>query len=242
MSQESVINKLIRIIYRAREAEDDYLGALSDGERAAHGTYQDWAPKDLLAHINYWRKRVVESLAYHSRMQPPPDYPDFEVSNRENFEQNVDLPLEFHLREARTIIKSLEEVLPRFEDEDLTDPQRYPWRKGTPLISSIISNCYLHPINHLCINYLKIGNHAIAFQLQEEVVREVSEIHDSPASRNLALYDLACFFAQTGNLDKAIEKLTEVLPFSNELADWSRQDPDLVALQDDPRYLALIAR
>ncbi len=240
MENESVVTRLIRLVHRAQEAEEDYLNSLSEGERTAQGTFAEWAPKDLIAHTNYWRRRTVETLAYHSREQQPPQYPDYEQLNRENFEENFSRSLEHHLRENRAVIKALDEALNRFDDEELTDPNRYPWRKGQPLIGYVISNAYMHPISHLCQRYLKIGDQAAAFQLQEAAVRDVCEVDPSPAARSLAIYDLACLFAQTGNVDQAIAKLAEILPGSPQLIEWSRQDADLANLHDDPRYLALI--
>lgn len=240
MVPDTVITRLIRLVHRAQEAVEDYLGGLSEGERSAQGTYEEWAPKDMLAHINYWRRRTVESLAYHFREQPPPEYPDYEQLNRETFEENRRYPLEHHLRESRAVIQALDQALSRFEDEDLIDPQRYAWREGQPLITYVISNVYIHPISHLCLRYLKIGDQASAFQLQETAVREVGEVDDSPASRSLALYDQACLLAQVGEIDQAIAKLAEILPGSPRLRDWSQKDSDLAALHNDPRYLALI--
>jgi hypothetical protein len=242
MVPDTVITRLIRLVHRAQDAVEDYLGSLSEGERSAQGTYEEWAPKDMLAHINYWRRRAVETLAYHSREQQPPVYPDYEQLNRETFEENRRLPLEHHLRESKAIIRALDEALNRFEDEDLTDPERYPWREGQPLISYVISNVYIHPISHLCLRYLKFGDQASAFQLQETALHEVSEVDDSPASRSLALYDQACLLAQIGEIDRAITILAEILPGSPRLAEWSRNDPDLANLHTDPRYQALIQR
>jgi hypothetical protein len=242
MVPDTVVTRLIRLIHRAQEAVDDYVGSLSDGERSAQGSYEDWAPKDVIAHINYWRRRTVETLAYHSREQPPPDYPDFEQINRETFEENRRLPLEYHLRESRAVVKALDEALSRFEDEDLTDPERYPWREGQPLISYVVSNAYIHPISHLCLRYLKIGDQATVSQLQETALREVSEVDDSPLLRSLALYDQACLLAQSGSVDQAIALLSEILPGSPDLVEWSRKDPDLTNLHNDPRYLVLLDR
>lgn len=242
MHSDSVISRLIRLIHFAQEAENDYLGILSVGERAAQGTYQEWAPKDMVAHTNYWRKRAIEMLAYLSREQQPPEYPSDEQVNRENFEENHDVPLEQLMRESRSILKAMEEALRRFEDEDLTDPGRYPWRKGQPALITIVNDAYLHPIAHLCQFCLKTGDQATAFQLQEAVVKDVCEVVDNPVSRNLVIYNLACFLAQIGKIDQAIEKLAEVFPDSPDLAEWSRQDLDLACLQNDPRYLALINR
>jgi tetratricopeptide (TPR) repeat protein len=242
MVPESIVTRLIRLIYRAQEAEEDYLSTLSDGERTAQGTYQNWAPKDVIAHTNYWRKRCIEMLAYASREQEPPEYPDYEELNRENFEENRDINLEMHLRESRSIVKALDEVLHRFEDEDVTNPDRYPWRNGQPLISYIICNGYLHPISHLCQTYQKLGDQATAFQLQETAVKDVSEVDENPTSRGIAIYDLACFYTQLGDIDSAIQKLGEALKLSPNLAEWSKQDADLASLHNDPRYLQLLSK
>lgn len=242
MVVDTVTTRLIRLIYRAQEAVEDYLGSLSHGERTAQGTYEDWAPKDVVAHINYWRRRAVETLAYHSREQQPPEYPDYEQVNRETFEENRHLPLEHHLRESRAVVRALDEVLRRFEDEDLTGPERYPWREGHPLISYVISNAFIHPISHLCLRYLKIGDQAAAFQLQEAALGEISAVDDSQDVRNLALYDYACLLAQIGNIDLAIARLSEILPGSPGLAEWAQKDPDLVNLHGDPRFQALIGK
>jgi len=237
---ESVVTRLIRLIYHAQEAEDDYLSSLSEGERSARGTYQEWAPKDMIAHINYWRKRTIETLAYHSRGQQPPEYPDYELMNYENFEENLDIPLERLVRESRSTLKAMEEVLRRFEDEDLTNPVRYPWRNGQPLITLIANAAYLHILTHICQSYLKTGDQAAVFRLQQAACVNIHELDDHPVSREYNIYNLACFFAQTGNADKAIELLAKVLPASPALTEWARQDADLARLQDDPRYLALI--
>ena len=131
MHSDSVISRLIRLIHFAQEAENDYLGILSVGERAAQGTYQEWAPKDMVAHTNYWRKRAIEMLAYLSREQQPPEYPSDEQVNRENFEENHDVPLEQLMRESRSILKAMEEALRRFED-GREEASAGPYR-GTPL-------------------------------------------------------------------------------------------------------------
>ena len=240
MDTDSVVNRLIGLIYRAHEAEMDFIGGLSEGERAAQGTYENWAPKDMIAHTNYWRRRLVESLAYLSRDQQPPSYPEYERLNRETFEENRDLPLVYQLREYDSILKALLEGLNRFDEDDFTDPQRFPWRQGRPLIATVIYSVYVHPISHLCQYYLKLGDQANAIHLQETAINEISEVDASPASNNLAIYDLACLYAQIGDVDKAIEQLTRVLPQSRELSEWSQKDSDLAALHDDPRYLALI--
>ncbi|GAC1350884.1 MAG: hypothetical protein NVSMB27_37720 [Ktedonobacteraceae bacterium] len=46
------------------------------------------------------------------------------------------------------------------------------------------------------------------------------------------LYNLACFYAQQNQLEKAAAVLPEALTFAPDLQEWSKSDPDLVALRN----------
>ena len=46
------------------------------------------------------------------------------------------------------------------------------------------------------------------------------------------LYNLACFYAQQNQLEKAAARLQEALAFAPDLKEWLKSDPDLVALRD----------
>jgi hypothetical protein len=46
------------------------------------------------------------------------------------------------------------------------------------------------------------------------------------------LYNLACFYAQQNQLEKAAALLPEALTFAPDLQEWSKSDPDLVALRN----------
>jgi len=46
------------------------------------------------------------------------------------------------------------------------------------------------------------------------------------------LYNLACFYAQQNQLEKAATRLQEALTLAPDLKEQSQSDPDLVALRD----------
>ena len=55
------------------------------------------------------------------------------------------------------------------------------------------------------------------------------------------LYNVACVRALSGDVDGAIEALTEVVRLGLTPKEWFERDPDLVSLRADPRFQALLA-
>jgi hypothetical protein len=58
--------------------------------------------------------------------------------------------------------------------------------------------------------------------------------------KNESGYNLACFYAICGEVDKALEYLQQALLNKDTTIEWIRSDPDLELLHNDPRYLKLI--
>jgi tetratricopeptide (TPR) repeat protein len=52
----------------------------------------------------------------------------------------------------------------------------------------------------------------------------------------VALYDLACFESLAGRREQALEHLGQALAGDPSLADQAREDEDLDAIRDDPRF------
>ncbi len=55
---------------------------------------------------------------------------------------------------------------------------------------------------------------------------------DGPTTR----YNLACFYAQIGHLDRAMDNLESLPPGGQSSRSWTENDPDLAALRDSPRF------
>jgi tetratricopeptide (TPR) repeat protein len=89
---------------------------------------------------------------------------------------------------------------------------------------------------HYADYYRRRGWLAKATQLYEASVAAVT---DWPEWYGLARYNLACFYALSGQTDKAIPELREALQLRPDLLEWSKQDTDLASLRDDPAYQAL---
>jgi tetratricopeptide (TPR) repeat protein len=67
----------------------------------------------------------------------------------------------------------------------------------------------------------------------ETLVREGLELHPGNAA---LLYDLACYAAQQGRGDEALDHLREAVDAQPKYLEYARTDPDLDSIRDDPRF------
>jgi len=239
MSETSLTTRISKLMRKAHNLEIAFLDNLSEAERSAKGTYENWAPKDRVAHTTLWRRRAIENLAYLARDQQPPEYPPYEALNQETFFENQHKNLPTLLKESEAALTVLIELLNRFSEDDLTNSQRFPWREGQPLLSYILENGYIHVITHLAEAYTHLGDRVAAIRLQEKAVEDVTQLDAHPASRGLTLYDLACLYAGSPDPEKAIPLLAEAFQLRPSLFGWARQDRALSALHSHPAYQAL---
>jgi tetratricopeptide (TPR) repeat protein len=118
----------------------------------------------------------------------------------------------------------------------LGQPARFSNHERRSLAAQIMGNGYEHPIFHYADHYRRRGDLAKATQLHEASVAAVAGM---PEWDGAARYNLACFYALSGQIDKAVPELREALRLRPDLLEWSKQDTDLAALRDDPAYQAL---
>jgi hypothetical protein len=75
--------------------------------------------------------------------------------------------------------------------------------------------------------------------MQEELTEQLGRYGDQLVPRGEALYNLACFYAVSGQADRALALLPEALRLRPDLIEWSKEDTDLVSLHSLPGYQAL---
>ncbi|WP_374688191.1 ClbS/DfsB family four-helix bundle protein, partial [Promineifilum sp.] len=111
-----------------------------------------WSAKDVIAHVGFWERRIVtlyEVLAAG-------DVPEGEVSvesvdalNARVYQENELLPLgiaQLNEREAYQALLAVAETAP---EEDLFEPQRFPWTEGEAFYRWIAVNTYEHYADHV---------------------------------------------------------------------------------------------
>jgi len=101
-----------------------------------------WSIKDIVAHLTGWRRRTV--LRFRAALDPTVDmtpyWPaeldeDDEVDeiNAWIYKANRDRPLADVLNDSREVFQQLVAEVSALSDEQLNDPQRFPWLEGERL-------------------------------------------------------------------------------------------------------------
>ena len=121
-------------------------------------------------------------------------------------------------------------------EDALANPGHFAWRNDQALSGLVISGGYSHPLAHLAQFYFDRGEVAHANQLQAKMTARLLEL---PGSRDAARYNLACYYATTGQPELALTELRVALRLNPKLIEWSKQDTDLDSLRNDPAYQAL---
>ena len=101
-------------------------------------------------------------------------------------------------------------------------------------------NGYWHPYSHLVDYQIKHGHMKEAAAIQERLVVSAEKMDPRVDDQLATFYNLACFYAMAGELEKALTYLGRVLPRSAELREWSMKDPDLASLHGDEDFKALV--
>ncbi len=241
MENAPVKARLTALLQEGLEAETAFAAGLSASERTAAGSYEDWSPRDLLAHTTAWKRHLIGSLQSALKGEAPPAEEDFEAANRRTYAAHREMSLEEVLAEDEKAVNLLLGLLGQFSEEDLTSPERYAWRKGRPLYPVILSQVYSHPLTHL-VDYAHQHSKAdLANRILEQIIAATTGFENSTEAPGSAVYNLACVFAAVDRPQKAIEALAKALRLNPDLRAWSLEDPDLAPLHGHPDYEALYA-
>jgi tetratricopeptide (TPR) repeat protein len=230
---------LIDLLSRAQADQRELLAALSDDERAAIGTADHWSIKDVVLHIAFWKKRQLERLAAAEHGEVPVEIEHYEQVNARVFEEWRERPWQAVIDESERIFEALLAQVREFDPAALADPNRYAWQEGRSLLTSLVGNGFWHPESHIAQCYIDRGDLPRATRMQEALTEQLGQYGDHLAPRGEALYNLACFYAISSQVDKALALLPEALRLQPGLREWSKEDPDLVTLHDLPAYQAL---
>src|SRR5581483_11231494 len=94
METTQVQKALLDLVQSANAAQRAWLADLTDAERNAVGTPEQWSPKDILAHIVFWEQVSAERLEATRRGEQPQTFEDFQIVNERIFEERRNQPWE----------------------------------------------------------------------------------------------------------------------------------------------------
>lgn len=148
---------------RAAHAEmQRYLAALTPEQRIAPALDDGWSVKDSLAHLSAWENMTIGWLEASLRGKEVKRYtPEFVESdgdegitvlnalNNHLFEQNKNRDWEEVLAEFNAAHENLDRVVERMSENDIFNPARFAWRRGSPALDMIANNTYTHYAEHM---------------------------------------------------------------------------------------------
>ena len=157
MSANRLMATLSGLLDRTRLAEETLVAGLSADERVAAGTLERWSAKDLIAHVTAWHTNLAETLEAALAGETPPR-PRVDEANARTFEENAHKSWQQVQAEAEAVLGRVQGLLAQFGDEDLLNPDRYPWRRGHALAPVVTLRLYWHPHVHLGEFYAQRGD------------------------------------------------------------------------------------
>jgi tetratricopeptide (TPR) repeat protein len=222
---------LLDLLRQAHRTQNAFFQQLPAVELSATGTPELWSAKDHVAHLTFWRQRLTYRLQAIIHHEPQPHLPGYERLNPLIFQAHRTEPWPQILAASDQTYAELMACTALVGDDDLLAWGRFDWvGDGMPLYTTFMGNCYEHTQNHLAQYLLDRQEDVRALMIQEEWASRVVEAGVPDALKGYMLYNLACFYATHGRVEKAQPALQQALTLYPAVWEWVLTDPDLVAL------------
>jgi tetratricopeptide (TPR) repeat protein len=232
--------RLLALVAQGLAEQQAFIAQLSDTERAAIGKPDAWAAKDHIAHNSAWKEDAAREIATTARGEAY-SVPSTTVFNPRVFAEQQHQSWDAILADMERADAVLRAAIDRCSQADLSDPTRFPWRKGLPLWTTALVSGYEHPAEHYAQFYVEAGDVARASAVRQQVVDTARRFIGETEEYGYIVYNLACFYAQTGQPGLALGALREAFASAPSLREGSLEDPELASLHDDPAFQALVA-
>jgi hypothetical protein len=230
---------LIALLERGQAEEQAYRAALSEAERNQVGTAEQWAPKEVVAHLALWKNKQLERVDAMARGEELPEGGGWGQLNTETWPEHAQLTWDESVARSDQAMRDLiagMQRLPLSALEDMDDPAS----QASLLVSTTLGNGLGHVAEHVADYYRSRGQAERARRVQEDAVQAVVEANLGPGQEASARYNLACYYALHGLPVDAISELGQAFAGRPDLIAWSREDHDLDSLRADPAFQALV--
>ena len=225
---DTIRDTLAEHVRSTREAEREIFDALDPVARDRPMRPGDWSPKDHQAHLTAWKERQADRYEATRNGHEPL------VDEREDDEINAELQARTAEWSWEEVARQADEVSERLAAEiEATDPATLAANER--LIAGTFGNGPFHAITHfgwLVDGGVGLDEGRLAGFLdgQERMLKQATL---ADRDRGAGLYNLACAHAVAGRLDRARPLLRDAFGMRVDLAEFAKEDPDLVALRDE---------
>ncbi|MEO6889012.1 MAG: DinB family protein [Ktedonobacteraceae bacterium] len=147
--------ELLEHIQRSWADLEQAIARLSDAQLSSPVLSEGWAIKDMLAHLASWERRCTDwiTVSLHGetpqRPEPGVTWGDIDQLNERTFLENRQRSPQEIIAASNATHKRFLEQIQLLSEEDLNDPQRFPWTEGEALVWFIGSNSYEHYREHM---------------------------------------------------------------------------------------------
>lgn len=233
---------LIALVELSQAREEAFRAELSATERNLVGTAEQWAPKEVIAHLGYWKQRQatrVEAMARGEEPAEGAEGPDWGQLNTETWPEHARLTWDESVARSDQATRALIAALQRLPQAMLTNLDDQA-SQGNLLIDTTLGNSLGHLAEHMANHYRSLGDTERATQTQQEAVQAIITANLGPSHEGSARYNLACYYALHGEATDAIDELRAAFAQRPDLIPWAQQDHDLDSVRGEPAYQALI--
>ncbi len=241
-TQTSLRAALITLVERSQAEEQTFRAALSADERSQVGTADQWAPKEVVAHLAFWKDRQTARITAAAKGAEAPESPnDWGMLNTETWPEHARLTWDESVARSDQATHDLIAAIEELPQDTLTATDlAEESSQANLLISTTIGNSLGHLAEHMADYYRSHGDKERASRVQQDAVQAIIALHLGPAQEASARYNLACYYALHGEPADAIAELRAAFAGRPDLITWSREDHDLDSLRGDPAFLALV--
>ncbi|MBI5958156.1 MAG: DinB family protein [Chloroflexi bacterium] len=240
MSLKENVLKLLEIGYQEQLA---FIERLTDDERAVVGTPDQWSAKNVLSHILAWNEDMLVRFEAIRQGQPLPPELEGEIDhqNLHLYEAHKDDSWATVRQIADTLYQRIVQFVQDSSEADLLDRAQMPPASSDSMRPWrwIVGSTVTHTLLHLADYDAKHRRQDHSTQIQEVLAAQLISMIDEPAWHGEVIYNLGCYYAISGQKEKAIGKILEALALRPDLLEWSKQDSDLNSIRDDARFQAL---
>ncbi len=151
MADRMNVAELITLIRETSTRMELLLAQLSVAEINQPGAVGVWSVKDVLAHIAFWERYAANIIRDAMRGSTPVLAADDETER-----SNASVVAQYYQRSLAAVIadwqqarEDLLEAIEDLDDEDLNDPDRFPWSEGRTLLDRLAGNSFDHEQEHI---------------------------------------------------------------------------------------------
>jgi hypothetical protein len=145
--------ELLEALEDERQELMEMLEDLPNESMLVAGVNGTWSIKDILIHLTHWEGQIVTLLFQASQGVEKPSTAHFgkekvDDLNQRWYEAGKERSLDLAWQDWVGVRKQTIRRVSEFSDQDLNDPKRYSWLKGTPLWQWIATDTYEHEEEH----------------------------------------------------------------------------------------------